>query len=91
MIIDRKEIIIALLPNLEEEIEISDTVFEIKNPIKLSFSISEDISIIKDSNIVKLDFNKLKFPLKLRKWQKADRFKPLGMNNFKKLSDFFIE
>ena len=91
LFIDRKEIIIALLPNPEDEIEISETVFEINNPIKLSFTISEDISIIKDSNIVKLDFNKLKFPLKLRKWRKADKFKPLGMNNFKKLSDFFID
>ena len=91
LIIDRQEIIIALLPNKNEEIEILNTVIEIQNPIKLNFTISEDTSIIKDLNIAKLDFNKLIFPLKLRKWKKADRFIPLGMTNFKKLSDFFID
>ena len=43
------------------------------------------------SNCANLDFDKLSFPLKLRKWKKGDKFKPLGMNNFKKLSDFFID
>ena len=79
------------MPNKNEQIEILNTVIEIQNPIKLNFTISEDTSIIKDLNIAKLDFNKLIFPLKLRKWKKADRFIPLGMTNFKKLSDFFID
>ncbi len=42
-----------------------------------------------NSQIAYLDFNKLSFPLKIRKWQHGDKFKPFGMNNFKKLSDFF--
>jgi tRNA(Ile)-lysidine synthase len=27
----------------------------------------------------------------VRMWQDGDRFKPMGMNNFKKISDFFID
>ena len=44
-----------------------------------------------NTNCANLDFDKLSFPLKLRKWKKGDKFQPLGMNNFKKLSDFFID
>ena len=44
-----------------------------------------------NSEIAQLDFDKLLFPLTLRKWRDGDRFKPLGMNRFKKLSDFFID
>ncbi len=35
-----------------------------------------------------LDFDKLSFPLTLRKWMAGDRFKPLGLSGSKKLSDY---
>lgn len=38
-----------------------------------------------------LDYSLLKFPLTIRKWQKGDRFYPLGMNKPKKVSDFLID
>ena len=44
-----------------------------------------------DNKIAALDFNKLKFPLELRKWNVGDAFQPLGMKGKKKLSDFFID
>ena len=37
------------------------------------------------------DYDKLKFPLKIRKWKNGDKFIPLGMKNYKKISDFFID
>jgi len=38
-----------------------------------------------------LDYNKLKFPLAIRKWKKGDKFYPLGMSKPKKISDFLID
>ena len=92
LIIDREAIIISLLKKEEcSSIEISEEDVKKEFPLKFIFSISSDVSLDSESNIAKLDFDKLVFPLKLRKWKYGDKFKPLGMTNFKKLSDFFID
>ncbi|MDY6801215.1 MAG: tRNA lysidine(34) synthetase TilS [Bacteroidota bacterium] len=52
---------------------------------------TEDFQINTQKNIAQLDFHKLEFPLTIRKWNKGDYFMPLGMQNLKKLSDFFID
>ena len=44
-----------------------------------------------DQNIACFDSDKLQFPLLLRNWHKGDKFRPLGMKNMKKLSDFFTD
>ena len=38
-----------------------------------------------------LDLDKLKWPLKARNFRVGDRFIPLGMNDFKKVKDVFID
>lgn len=38
-----------------------------------------------------LDYDKIKFPVKVRTWKKGDKFCPLGMKKEKKLHDFFID
>lgn len=38
-----------------------------------------------------VDADKINFPLTCRIWKDGDRFIPLGMRGFKKLSDFFID
>ena len=38
-----------------------------------------------------LDRDKLSFPLQVRKWEIGDRFRPLGMKKFKKISDLLID
>ena len=47
--------------------------------------------IDEDPNCAVLDLNKLKFPMQVRVWEPGDRFIPLGMKNFKKVSDFLID
>ncbi len=44
-----------------------------------------------NANILLLDKGKLNFPLTLRPWMQGDKFKPLGMNCNKKVSDFLID
>lgn len=44
-----------------------------------------------DPNIAYLDFDKIQFPLTIRHWLYGDYFVPLGMDQLKKVSDFFID
>ncbi len=48
-------------------------------------------SIPDSENIACLDLEKLNFPLILRRWQHGDYFFPLGMEQMKKVSDFYID
>ena len=67
---------------------------ELMLPIHLKISVTEkkDKFKIPDSqNVACIDHDKVQFPLMIRKWQKGDYFRPLGMIGLKKLSDFFID
>jgi tRNA(Ile)-lysidine synthase len=93
---DRNHLIITATPTetKEEEFCISEENCSINRPIKLLISKekrTESFKIERSSQIAQLDFDKLEFPLILRKWQNGDEFHPLGMVGKKKLSDFFID
>lgn len=53
--------------------------------------ITKDFEIPRNAQAACLDWNKLILPLTIRPWQQGDWFKPLGMNQRKKLSDFLID
>jgi tRNA(Ile)-lysidine synthase len=50
---------------------------------------NSNLQLNKSGSYAYLDYEKVKFPLKIRSWQDGDRFRPFGMKNFRKLSDFF--
>ena len=50
---------------------------------------AEDLPFTKQDAL--LDFNKLDFPLILRNYEEGDRFRPLGMQGFKKVSDYLTD
>lgn len=45
----------------------------------------------REENTAYIDASLLQFPLKIRTWKSGDSFFPLGMNQKKKLSDYFID
>jgi len=92
LLVDRNEIIV----NKKSEDVISNRLInkldkEIISPISMKFSVEEEISVENKKTIAFFDFNKLAFPLTIRKWKEGDVFHPFGMRGKKKLSDFFID
>jgi tRNA(Ile)-lysidine synthase len=47
--------------------------------------------IPREKRIACLDYDLIDFPLTIRHWQHGDYFFPLGMDQMKKLSDFFVD
>ncbi|TDG35193.1 tRNA lysidine(34) synthetase TilS [Pedobacter changchengzhani] len=67
----------------DDEITFNDFEFKLSYPDQLNFEAVKHKSY--------LDRDHLIFPLILRNWQQGDKFIPLGMRGFKKLSDYFID
>ena len=93
LLVDRDKLIINKINKDQyfEPMKIYRKDLQIDYPIKINFSTSDKMSITDDPFSESFDFDKLRFPLLLRNWHKGDKFIPLGMKNFKKLSDFFID
>ena len=63
-------------------------------PMKLNYERlpnNEFFILDKNPQVAQLDYDKLTFPLQLRKWQAGDRFHPFGLKGSKLLSDFFVD
>ena len=58
---------------------------------QLTISSSEEVYFENNCNAAYVDTARLLFPLVLRNWQHGDKFMPMGMSNYKNLSDFFID
>ncbi|MAQ69780.1 MAG: tRNA lysidine(34) synthetase TilS [Flavobacteriales bacterium] len=93
MIKDRRELIISRHIKIDSCVIDEDVTF-VNVPFKIKFIVSSHDKIqLKDCSkeIMYIDYSKLKFPLLIRPWSEGDRFIPLGMKRFKKLSDYFID
>ena len=91
LVVDRTYIIVKAIEKEEQVKEftitsISDTQHL---PIKLTFEEKTNREFSKDKNEITIAYTENLFPLTLRKWKQGDKFKPLGLNGFKKLSDFY--
>lgn len=67
----------------DQEISVANQSIHIRYTEKIGFE--------KEKLKAFVDAGKLIYPLILRKWEHGDRFIPLGMKTFKKVSDFFID
>ncbi|MGC6428974.1 MAG: tRNA lysidine(34) synthetase TilS [Flavobacteriales bacterium] len=79
---------------LKQEKQVTYSVNEHDNilkPLDLIFTHCEVNDVIFKKNTLSLDLDKLEFPLKLRKWNRGDKFIPLGMRGSKLISDFLID
>ena len=87
---DRDQLILSKteINNIDEVFLINENENSIVKPI--NFSICNQSYISEPTNsCIFVDKEKLKFPLKIRKWQEGDYFYPSGMQGKKKVSKYF--
>ena len=92
LLIDREFIFIEKIEDgFFKDILIDESTLILNSPLNISFRISSEDHIDKIKDTACFDYERLVFPLVIRKWKSGDKFIPSGMKGFKKLSDFFID
>ncbi|MGL4229472.1 MAG: tRNA lysidine(34) synthetase TilS, partial [Tannerellaceae bacterium] len=90
---DRETLIITPLPDEEnKQYYINEVPSQTTTPIRLSLEVISNTSgfdFERDKSVAYFDFDKITFPLQLRRWNQGDRFYPFGMKGAKKISDYF--
>lgn len=91
--LDRSHLILGPADNEFPEAWIDESAIEVrigKENYEL-LVLNENLQPPSSSAEAMLDRDRLTFPLKIRKWETGDRFRPLGMKNFKKVSDVLVD
>jgi tRNA(Ile)-lysidine synthase len=91
--LDRKHLILGPREGEYQEkwVEPSDIEMELEENQYEILVLEKDFLSDRSSTNALLDRDRLNFPLKVRKWETGDKFRPLGMKKFKKISDFLID
>ena len=93
LIKDREQFIIEKKKKSDEPEIIIHSIDEFE---KYGFTIEKKLydpnfKIVKSSNIIYVDEQKINFPLTIRGWKQGDYFYPFGMKTKKKVSNFFTD
>jgi tRNA(Ile)-lysidine synthase len=91
---DRTAFLLSRINKQEEKqeylIHTGDTILEFPFRMEmLCIETDKGFKIDRRKQVACFDFDRLQFPLILRKWQIGDKFVPFGMHGFQKLSDYF--
>ena len=90
---DRDQLLLSPIVREDEKeyfIQENDNFLEFPFRMEINLRTNDNpIVIDKNANIACLDYDRLQFPLTLRRWKIGDKFMPIGMKHFQKLSDFF--
>ena len=65
--------------------------YEVRQPVKLKITVSDNIEISKEQFIATIDAEKIKWPLTVRPIQEGDRLRPFGMKGSKLVSDYLTD
>lgn len=92
---DREYLVVTPIKNEpDDDIFIESSPADIDHPLSLSLRtvpVKEEPEISRNTQTATLDSDLIEFPLRLRKWKPGDAFMPFGMEQMKKISDFFID
>lgn len=65
--------------------------WRLSKDVEVEIDFTNDTSLWGQNNVGYFSMKKVGFPIKVKSYRDGDRFVPLGMNNFKKVKDFFID
>ncbi|GAA4811528.1 tRNA lysidine(34) synthetase TilS [Litoribaculum gwangyangense] len=90
LIKNRKHLLLSSIQAYDaDEVLISEIKSEVKTSFGILFLEEVDVVLQKNTNVIYVDKDTLKYPLKIRKKREGDVFYPLGMSGKKKLSKYF--
>lgn len=91
---DRGKFLVSRIAEIADRVvQIEDEKGSIEFPLPLTWELIKNANDFdfKNPNLAYLDFEKISFPLTVRRWRDGDTFKPFGMKGSKKISDYLTD